>query len=340
MDAVPGVDADEFQWLTYEQSGVVTTPQAVERLGRSAVRTHLRQGRWRSICRGVLCTHNGLLTRRQQLWVAVLVAGAEARLAGVTAAAEYGVSGLRAEPLHVLVPARRNRSVRIPRLPSDMPGIHVHRTALLPDRHRQVGHPPRTSVARSVIDAAAWSPGDREALAIVAASCQQGRVEPAELRDVLAMFPRLRRRPLVKALVADIEGGVDALSELDLVTLCRYHRLPLPALQDRRTDAYGRLRFIDAHWPDHRLQVEIDGAHHMDVRHWTADMLRQNQIWIEGDRILRFPAWLLRSDPSMVVAQLSAALRSPTRLAPHAESDNEHIRQRSPAAAPARADSP
>ena len=163
-------------------------------------------------------------------------------------------------------------------------------------------------MARSVIDAAAWSSSDREALSIVAASCQQGRVGPEELRDVLAMFPRIRRRPLIRTLVADIEGGAGALSELDLLALCRRHRLPLPDLQRRRTDASGRLRFIDAYWPEHRLQVEIDGAHHMDVRQWAADMLRQNQIWIEGDRILRFPAWLLRTDPSTVVAQLRAAL--------------------------------
>jgi very-short-patch-repair endonuclease len=240
----------------------------------------------------------------------VLVAGAEARLAGVTALAECGVTGLQAEPLHVLVPADRNGSVRIPRLPPDMPGVRVHRTVLLPERHCQVGRPPRTAAARSVIDAAAWSSTDREALIIVAASCQQGHVDVAELRGVLSMFPRIRRRPLVRTMVADIEGGIGALSELDLLTLCRRHRLPPPDLQHRRTDANGRLRFIDAYWPGHRLQVEIDGGHHMDVRQWAADMLRQNQIWIEGDRILRFPAWLLRTDPSAVVAQLRAALGS------------------------------
>jgi hypothetical protein len=46
----------------------------------------------------------------------------------------------------------------------------------------------------------------------------------------------------------------------------------------------------------------------MDARHWAADMLRQNQVWIAGDRVLRFPAWLIRARPAEVADQLRAAL--------------------------------
>jgi hypothetical protein len=53
----------------------------------------------------------------------------------------------------------------------------------------------------------------------------------------------------------------------------------------------------------------------MEVRQWAADMLRQNQIWIASDRILRFPAWLLRTDPSAVGTQLRAALETPVDVA-------------------------
>ena len=56
--------------------------------------------------------------------------------------------------------------------------------------------------------------------------------------------------------------------------------------------------------------MEVDGAHHMDVRHWAADMLRQNEIWIAGDRILRFPAWLIRQESAQVANQLREALRA------------------------------
>ena len=122
------------------------------------------------------------------------------------------------------------------------------------------------------------------------------------------MFPRIRRHRLIATTICDVEGGSESLSEIDFARLCRQYRLPRPDQQRRRADADGRIRFIDAYWPQWRLQVEVDGAHHMDVQHWAADMLRQNQIWLDGDRILRFPAWLVRSDPATVATQLRAAL--------------------------------
>jgi hypothetical protein len=294
---LPGRDAGEFDWVCFEQSGVLTTRQAVDLVGR-----------WRRICRGIVLTHNGQLNRDQQLWVAVLAAGEGAVLAGATAAAEGGVRGLRAGPLQVLVPAVRSRSLRLPALPIDMPGVRVYRSRTLPPEHRQVGQPPRTTMARSVLDAAVWARTPDEARVILAAACQQRRVTPDEIRKVLAVLPTARRRALIRTTLADVDGGAQALSEIDFVSLCRLFRLPPPDLQERRKDVDGRNRYLDAYWREWRLHVEVDGAHHMDVRHWAADMLRQNQVWIAGDRILRFPAWLIRARPVEVADQLRAAL--------------------------------
>jgi very-short-patch-repair endonuclease len=54
--------------------------------------------------------------------------------------------------------------------------------------------------------------------------------------------------------------------------------------------------------------VEIDGAQHLEVRAAWADMKRQNDLWITGVRVLRFPAWLVRTRPAEVLAQVRAAL--------------------------------
>lgn len=305
LGEMPTAEAGEWEWLLFEQCGVVTSAQAVRHLGRSAVRTGIRHGRWRPLCRGILLTGNGRLTPDQQLWVAVLAAGPGAGVAGLAAAA---LSGLRPAVLDVLVPGSRTASVRLTRLPSDMPPVRVHRTTVLPPGHRRSTLPPRTSMARSVVDAAAWARGDDEARMIVAAACQQRRVTTGELRRVLDVLPRVHRRRLIATTVADVAGGAGALSEINLVSLCRRHRLPLPDLQRRRTDADGRNRYLDAYWREWRLHAEIDGAHHMDAARWAADMLRQNAVWIAGDRILRFPAWLLRTRPDVVVAQLRDAL--------------------------------
>ena len=311
MPEIPGADASAFEWLTFEQSGVLATRQAVAAVGEQGVRNRLRGGRWRSVCRGVVSVHNGELTRRQQLWVAVLVAGEGARLAGATAIAEHGVTGCRDGPLQVLIPAGRNPSRRLPSLPHDMASVRVRRTSQLPDWQCRAGRPPRTTIGRAVVDAVAWAPSDEEAVTVLTSACQQRRVGAAEIRTVLSVLPRVRRRSLIRRVLADVEGGAGALSEVDFLALCRRHRLPPPDLQRRRADADGRWRFIDAYWAEHHLQVEIDGAHHMDVRQWAADMLRQNQIWLRGERLLRFPAWLVRTDPAVVVAQLRAALGLP-----------------------------
>jgi very-short-patch-repair endonuclease len=308
MESVPGIDAGKLEWLEFEQSGVLSSAQALEVIGRDAARSRLHNGRWRRICRGVFSTHNGPLTRDQQLWAAVLAAGPGARLAGVTAATESGVRGLPAEPIQVIVPAQRMVSSRLSGVSPDMAAVRVYRTTVLPPHHEQTGRPPRVAVGRAVIDAAAWAPSDRAAQVVIASACQQRRVKPAELRDVLAMFPSIRRHRLIGTTIANVEGGAEALSEIDLLALCRQHGLPRPEMQQRRADATGRNRYIDAYWPEARLQVEVDGAHHMDTQTWVADMLRQNQIWIAGDRVLRFPAWLLHADPAAVALQIRAVL--------------------------------
>ncbi|WP_410812324.1 hypothetical protein [Micromonospora sp. 067-2] len=306
---LPADDADAFEWLAFEQSGVLTTPQATRLLTEGVVRGRIHSGRWRSICRGVLLTGNGRLTRDQQLWVAVLAAGPDAVLAGVTAAAEAGVRGLRHEPLHVLVPAaRRAARTSLRRLPIDMPAVLVHRTTILPGAHRQLGRPPRTTTARALVDAAGWATGVDEAQGLLAAGCQQRRVLPQELDAVLDVLPRASRRQLIRQTAGDIAGGAHALSEIDFLRLCRQHRLPAPDLQEHRVDAAGRNRWLDAYWRKWRVQAEIDGAHHMDARQWAADMRRQNDVWTSGDRILRFPAWLVRARPDEVAETVRRAL--------------------------------
>ncbi|SCL32810.1 hypothetical protein GA0074692_3415 [Micromonospora pallida] len=306
---LPRDDATALDWLAFEQSGILTTAQATSLLTEGLVRSRIRTGRWRSICRGIVLTGNGRLTRDQQLWVAVLVAGAGAVLGGTTAATEAGVRGLPQEPLHVLVPAeRRAARTALRRLPIDMAAVLVHRASVLPPEHLQLGRPPRTTTARALVDAAGWARDEAQAQAVLAAGCQQRRVLPGELRTVLATLPRAPRRQLIRQTVEDIAGGAQALSEIDFVRLCRRYGLPRPNLQHRRADASGRIRWLDAHWRAYRLHVEIDGAHHMDVRQWAADMRRQNDVWTAGDRILRFPAWLVRARPAEVAADLHRAL--------------------------------
>ncbi|HEX2771379.1 MAG TPA: DUF559 domain-containing protein [Micromonosporaceae bacterium] len=308
LPLIPAHDADELDWLAFEQQGVLTSAQAVALAGRGKVRGKLAAKQWRRVCRGILVTHNGPLTYGQTLWIAVLAAGPRALLAGLPAARESGLRFGGSGPIHVLVPSNHGYADLRRRLPLDLAGVVVHRSGLLPDDHVQVGRPTRTTLPRSLLDAAQWARTDDIARAMVAAAFQQRLITLAEMLAVAERMPRAKRRSLVLETAHDAAGGAHALSEIDLVQLCRRFRLPRPDLQERRKDAAGRNRYIDAYWRRWRLQVEVDGAHHVDVRHWEADMRRQNEVWVAGERLLRFSAWAVRHRSAEVAAQIRAAL--------------------------------
>jgi very-short-patch-repair endonuclease len=46
----------------------------------------------------------------------------------------------------------------------------------------------------------------------------------------------------------------------------------------------------------------------MEVAQWEADLRRQNNIWLHGDRILRFTAFQVRHRPAGVAEQIRRAL--------------------------------
>jgi len=208
--------------LLFEQAGVVTWAQAVAALGPARVRHLVRSGRWRRVCRGVLLARPGPVGEDQVWWVAVLAAGDGAVLAGLAAARAGGLRGWwRQDSVDVLVPHHRSVAALPNRLPLGLPAVRVRRSRELSAEDVLRGRPARTTMARAVVDAAQWARTDDEALTVVAAACQQRLATAAQIREVLARLPRLRRRRLILQAVGDIEGGASALSEIDFVRLCR-----------------------------------------------------------------------------------------------------------------------
>ncbi|MFI5835074.1 endonuclease domain-containing protein [Micromonospora sp. NPDC051300] len=302
--ALPSDDADELTWLLFRQEDVLSVGQASAHLSRKAIRHRLATGRWRQAHRGVLVAHNGPVSSAQRRWIAVLAAGPAALIGGITAARAGGLRGFPDRVVHLLLPA----TVRRAPLPA---GVLAHRTTRLPERDVvPVGQPPRTSMARSVVDAAQWAPSDAQSRAIVAAAFQQRLIVDTELHEVLTRMPRIRRRRLILSTALDAAGGAHSLGELDLLTLVRRGGLPEPTRQVVRRDSAGRRRYLDAYFEQWRVHVEVDGGQHLDPAHAWADMRRQNDLWVEGDRVLRFPSWALRADPETVLAQLRTALRA------------------------------
>jgi len=296
--------------LLERQHGVLSRRQAIDHLTIRMLERRVATGRWQTVHRGVYVTHSGPLTRQQLRWAAVLSGGRSALLGGLSALETLGLRGFTTDRIDILLPSTA-------RADASPPGVRPHRTTLLPpvDLHR-FGDPPRTSPARSLIDAAQWAPSARTARAIVAAGLQQRLLHPAALRSTLARMPRAHRRALVTECLTYSAAGAETPTEAAFLKLCRRAHFPEPSMQHPRLDATGRRRYLDAYFTDYALHVEIDGKHHTDVRQWWSDMKRQNSLWIAGDRVLRFPAWVVEAEPAETTTQLRAALLAAGWLPP------------------------
>jgi hypothetical protein len=158
------------------------------------------------------------------------------------------------------------------------------------------------------VDAARWAHHDERARAVVAAAFQQRLITGDDVEQVLAALPKVRRRAVIQEAIADARGGVHSLPEAQFLRLCRAAGLPRPSCQVRRVGSSGSRWYLDALFDEWQVHIEIDGGHHMDVRQWWADMKRQNDLWIPGSRVLRFPSWAVRNRPDDVVTQVRAAL--------------------------------
>lgn len=294
---------ESYEAVLERQHGVLAWSTAVAAEGESAVRWRLRRGRWQRPVPAVIVTHSGPLSTEQRLWADLISAGEGAVLAGPTAARLDGLRGYETRATYILVPPGRQVIRR--------PDLVVHRSKFLgsEDVH-PVRLPPRTRLARSLVDAAAWAATGERARSLLAAGIQQGLVRVDDLRAVLDRMPTIKRRGLVRRTLSEIAGGAHSLPELDFGCLLDRQRLPRPARQVVRRDGQGRRRWLDAYFERWNLVVEIDGRWHTEASAWWADMSRDNDLVIQGYRVLRFPAFAVRDHPEAVAAHIRTALRA------------------------------
>jgi hypothetical protein len=295
----------DLDLLLYQQEGVISRRQARRWLSSGAIRHRLVAGVWQQVHWGVYLTREvQALGDNQQRMIASLAAGngQPAPLGGRSALQMVGLRGFAAVPVHVLLPGRLRDH-------DPPPFAVVHRTRLLQsgELHRTTS-PPCTVAGRAVVDAAQWAASDHEAAILVAAAFQQRLVGIDDLTAALARQPRARRRALVADVAHDAAGGAHSLPEIEYLRLCRRAGLPTPTCQVIRADTGGRRRYLDAYFDEYAVHVEIDGGQHTEAATWWADMKRQNELWVAGDRVLRFPAWVVRTRPAEVAAQTRAAL--------------------------------
>jgi hypothetical protein len=292
--------------LASGQADVVMREQLL-RLGFSqgGIAAEVSARRWRQLNETVIVLHNGPMTQEQREWAVLLSAPAPAALGGLTAASRAGLTGFETDVVHVLV----QRGAKLLDLPGVPVKVHESRRFAAEDIFT-VNPPYRVSVARAIVDAAVWSRSTQTAARILVAGVQQRLVTTGDLAGELDRAGKVRHRRMLRLLLNDLEGGAQALSEVEFLRFCRRHGLPKPRL-NYRTDSAGKRRYLDAVFTRQDggvVRVEIDGGVHLKLAVRWRDTLRDNDMVLDGKAPLRFVSAAIYADDPVAVSQLRRAL--------------------------------
>lgn len=306
------LEPPSWRELVEQQDGVLARRQALRSgLTEDAWQWQLDRRAWSAVLPGVAVCHSGEPTDRQLAWAAVLYAGEGAALSADAALVDLGMRLPAPDVLHVAIPERRIVVAQTFAGTEREARVQPHRVRDLEDLRHPARLLPVVRATAAVLHAAAWAASDRAAEWRIAAAVQQRAVRVEDLRSALDDLPKLKRRALVRSVLDDVQFGAHARSELDFLALLRRNLLPLPdELQVRpRTE---EVRYLDAVWKRQRVAAEIDGAHHVEVGAWDADVLRANSVVVahrgDGLALIRFTSGNLRNDEPVVVQQLRALL--------------------------------
>ena len=288
------------------QAGVATREQLlIAGMTRHAINWKVDTDRWQRPFPGVVIAHSGKIGQRELEWAALLWAGRGAALAGPTAAALDGLKGYESECIYLVIPSGRRVSV-----PRGEPRLVVARSRALGPLHiHPVAVPRRTRITRSLVETAALRRRPEDAFAVLAAGVQQRLVSPSGLCEVIDELRRLRHKDAMLRGLEDVAGGVQSLPERSFLRIVEAAGLPRPDSQAVRIHE-GRRRYLDFYWSQWRLAAEIDGLSHLSVDRWIDDMTRSNELVVDGDAVLRFPAVVVRLQPRVVSDVLTRAFAS------------------------------
>lgn len=278
--------------------------------GEAHVRAQVAGRRWVAPVPSVIVGHNGPLTPKQRVWVALLAAPKGAVLGGLSAAEQDGFRGFEPTEISLVIPGHARKPRRREFASPEEWNIKVRwSTKLSPVDVRLNAFPPRTRLARSIVDAASEPISARRSRVIVLASVQQRLIRPPDLSEVLSRRGRCRHRRLIAESIIDATGGIESLPEHEFETLRKRLGLPKPARQRAVRHSGGRY-YLDNDWPELGIRVEIHGIPHREIQNWDHDLLRQNELNIAGGGLLVYSSYAIRRVQHRVGHQLFAMFLS------------------------------
>jgi hypothetical protein len=253
----------------------------------------LYPGVW--VRRGVECS-TAQHARAAWLW-----SGRSAVIAGLSASALLGARWIDPQaPVELIHTNRR-----------PPPGIVVRTDRLAAGEVRLVDSLPVTTAARTAFDLGrrlALRDGVQRVDALMNAT---GLTVP-DVEEVLTRHPGVRGLHRLRETLALVDGGAESPYE-SLTRLALWDAgFPRPQTQVLVCDEYGLpIARIDLGWPEYRVGVDFDGAHHWtDARQRSKDIDRYHRIsdcgWID----VRLTSGILHNRPQTFLTRVAAALHS------------------------------
>jgi very-short-patch-repair endonuclease len=286
--------------IAADQEGALSRRQ-LSRAGvpRWVIRAEIAAGRWQSTGRQSVVVHNGPLSWRTRCWIGVLEVGQRAALDGVTALRWAGVDALTDEEVHVIVPKGST--------PWRQAEVELHESRLYREQDVVTAGIRRVRPAVAGVHAALWAVTDRQATYFLILIVQKRLASVAELAAVVGRLRRHRRRLMLRGVVAELAGGVRALSELDVARDMRRRGLPEPQRQVIRRRPSGT-EYLDCELTDYQVTLEIDGVGHEEPWQRLSDLVRDITLLTEGKATVRIPVAVYVLDRERVLDALEELL--------------------------------
>ena len=283
--------------LTGQQEGVVSRRQLVEAgYTDEAIKHRVRCGRLHPKARGVYAVGRPDISRRGDMWVAVLSCGSGSAISHETGCELYGVRRRERGPLEVSVSAaaRRHRA-----------GIRVHNRRTLVGNMTNHHGVPVTCLPLTLIDMALrWS--ERHLEAAVNQADALDLLDPEAMRVALDRFTG---QPGVRPLRRLLDGHTVRLtdSELERTFLRLVRRAGLP---DPVTQRYANSWRVDFLWPALGLVVETDSLrYHRTPAQQARDYRRDQDHQLAGLYPIRCTHFQLAREQSHVLRLLRRTIQ-------------------------------
>lgn len=299
-----GVDNwGRIAWIAAQQHGVVALTQALAvGVSADAVQRRAREQRWVRAHRGVYVMPGHPVEEATVLMAALLFAGPQSALAGLTAGKLWGVVERAPDVPTLVVPSTchvgQGSNVGIQRSRT-LTRHHVTTLGVLrvTQRHRTLCDLASVMSASELREAVAKA-GQRDMTAVRAA------VVLAE------KLTHMRGRARLLQAARDVlgEGRTDSVAERRLRRILLANGLrPAPGVFSV-VDRGRLLAMADIAFPEQRLIIEMDGfAYHATPAQLRADHQRQNRLEAAGWTVLRASVAVL-ARPEDLLAQVHAIL--------------------------------